>query len=397
MEPNRVHQRKSQVTRIKVLLACALCLVAGGAATFAGILAAVGPEGLALLQAERLIQKKFVGEYDETAVHQATLEAMVTSLGDRWSYYLTPEEYERTKENRTNTYVGIGITVDREARENGLLILSVAEGSPAQEAALLVGEIIRTVDGTAVTPETMDACINNIKGAEGTTVQLEVEGLDGVRRTMDIQRRTIQEISAQWEMLDSGAGLITIQNFFAGTAGLVAQGVEELSAQGASALILDVRNNPGGFVAELTQALDVLLPEGDIFISCSTDGEETVYTSDADCVDLPLAVLVNGESYSAAEFFAAQLRESAGAVVVGTRTSGKGYSQILFELADGSGIGLSTARYYTGSGVSLIGTGLEPEPSVELSQEAKAKLYLGQLPHEEDLQLQASLRALGLL
>ena len=127
-----------------------------------------------------------------------------------------------------------------------------------------------------------------------------------------------------------------------------------------------------------------------------SDGKEKVYTSDEACVDLPLAVLVNGDSYSAAEFLAAQLRESAGAVVAGTRTCGKGYSQMLYRLYDGSAIGLSTARYYTGGGESLIGVGLEPDPAVELTEEAKARLLVGELPYEEDLQLQAAIKALDL-
>ena len=180
-----------------------------------------------------------------------------------------------------------------------------------------------------------------------------------------------------------------------GTADLVRQGVEELQAQGARALVFDLRNNPGGYVTELTEILDFLLPEGTIFISRTNDGEETVYTSDAACVDLPMAVLVNAESYSAAEFFAAELREAAGAVVAGEQTSGKGYSQMLFTLADGSAISLSTARYYTGSGISLIGTGVTPEPLVALSQEEAQRLLAGTLSPEEDPQLQSALEALG--
>jgi carboxyl-terminal processing protease len=158
---------------------------------------------------------------------------------------------------------------------------------------------------------------------------------------------------------------------------------------------LDVRFNPGGYVKELAGILDLLLPEGDVFISRKYNGKETVYTSDEDCVDLPMAVLVNEHSYSAAEFLAAQLWEAADALVVGTRTCGKGYSQMLYELADGSAINLSTARYFTGSGVSLIGTGVEPEPSVAMTEEANQKLLAGQLPLEEDLQYQAAVRALG--
>lgn len=211
-----------------------------------------------------------------------------------------------------------------------------------------------------------------------------------------MERRTIQESSAHWLLTGDGVGLITIDNFYAGAADSVAEGVEDLQAQGAKALILDVRHNPGGYVTELVDILDLLLPEGDVFVSRQADGEETIYTSDESFVDLPLAVLVNGESYSAAEFLAAQLRETAGALVVGTQTTGKGYSQMLYELADGSAVGLSTARYYTGGGVSLIGVGLEPEPSVAMTDQANEKLLRGELPLEEDLQYQAAVRALDL-
>lgn len=383
------------ISRTKAILACILCLLIGGGAAFAGVLTALGSDGVTLLQADRLIREKFVGDYDETAHRETTLEAMVDSLGDRWSYYLTPQEYQQVQDTRSNSYVGIGIMVSRD-QPDGLLILSVTEGGPAQEAGLLAGEIIRAVDGTTVTEKTKEDCVTAIKGAEGTSVQLEVEGIDGVLRTVEVERRNIQGITATWKMAEGNVGLITIQNFYSGTADLVRQGVEALTGQGAKALVLDVRNNPGGYVTELTEILDLLLPEGDIFISRSYNGREKVYTSDADCVDLPLAVLVNGDSYSAAEFLAAQLRESAGAVVAGTRTCGKGYSQMLYELYDGSAIGLSTARYYTGGGESLIGVGLEPAPSVELTEEAKAKLLVGELPYEEDLQLQAAIKALDL-
>lgn len=386
---------KKMISRTKAVVACILCLLLGGAAAFGGVWLALGSDGITLLQANRLITEKFVGDYDETAHREATLEAMVDSLGDRWSYYLTPQEYQQVQDTRSNSYVGIGVTVSRD-EPDGLLILSVTQGGPAQEAGLTAGEIIRAVDGTPVTEETREDCVTAIKGAEGTTVRLEVEGTDGLCRTVEVERRTVRGITAAWEMVAGNVGHITIQNFYSGTADLVRQGVEELTAQGAKALVLDVRNNPGGYVTELTEILDLLLPEGDIFISRSYDGKEKVYTSDGACVDLPLAVLVNGDSYSAAEFLAAQLRESAGAVVAGTRTCGKGYSQMLYRLYDGSAIGLSTARYYTGGGESLIGVGLEPDPAVELTEEAKARLLVGELPYEEDLQLQAAIKALDL-
>lgn len=380
--------------RWKTLLLAVVCFVLGGGVTLTVAWQTLGQDGQALLQAYRLVTGKFVGEYDQRTMVESTLENMVTALGDRWSGYLDPQEAQQVKTARANTYVGIGVTVGQEP-EDGLEILRVTEGGPAQAAGLTPGEIIRGVDGQTITAENRADLVNAIQGEAGTTVTLEVEGTDGARRTVEVTRQEIHGLTATWTMLADQVGLVSIQNFYSGTADLVRQGVEELQAQGARALVFDLRNNPGGYVTELTEILDFLLPEGTIFISRTNDGEETVYTSDAACVDLPMAVLVNAESYSAAEFFAAELREAAGAVVAGEQTSGKGYSQMLFTLADGSAISLSTARYYTGSGISLIGTGVTPEPLVGLSQEEAQRLLAGTLPPEEDPQLQSALAALG--
>ena len=386
-------QNKKTIPRWKALLACFLCLVLGGTAATAGIWAAIGQDGRVLLQAQRLVDEKFVGEYDRDIHRQTTLNAMVEGLGDRWSYYLTPSQYQSTLAARANTYVGIGVTVSREDPDD-LVILEVTEGGPAAEAGVLAGDILRAVDGTEITPENREDCIAAIRGEEGTTVVLTIQRTDGTLEEVTVERRTIQEISADWILTEDEVGLITIYNFYSGVADSVTQAVEDLQAQGARALILDVRYNPGGYVHELVDILDLLLPEGDVFISRQYNGKEKVYTSDEAFVDLPLAVLVNEESYSAAEFLAAQLREAADALVVGTRTCGKGYSQMLYELSDGSAIGLSSARYFTGGGVSLIDVGVEPDPTVEMTDEANAKLLNGVLPLEEDLQYQAAIRAL---
>lgn len=333
--------------RVRGALIALVCFLLGGLVTLGVVWKVVGQDGRTLLQAYQLIRSEFVGEYDSQTHLETTLETMVDALGDRWSYYLTPEEAQQVKANRENTYVGIGITVGQNVED-------------------------------------------------GTTVSLEVEGTDGARRTVEVTRQEIHGVTATWTMTENQVGLVTILNFYAGTADLVKQGVAALQEEGAQALVFDLRNNPGGYVTELTEILDYLLPEGNIFISRTNDGEEVTYTSDASCVDLPMAVLVNANSYSAAEFFAAQLRESVGAPVIGEQTSGKGYSQILFDLPDGSAIGLSTARYYTGKGVSLIGTGLTPDTEVTLSEEDQQRLLAGELTPAEDAQFQAAVAALGL-
>jgi carboxyl-terminal processing protease len=376
------------------VLACLLCLVVGGVVAVQVLLGTVGTEGLAILQLYQLVESRFVGDYDQETYHQQVMEAQVEALGDRWSYYLTPENYAMVAETRSNSYVGIGISVSWE--EGDMTILSVTPGGPAEKAGLLAGERIVAVEDLAVTEETYEEALDAIKGEAGSSLTLTIQGTDGEERTVTLTREDIQGVSATWSMLEDQIGYVVLYNFYTGVADQVKEGVEELQAQGAKALVLDVRNNPGGYVTELTDILDYLLPEGDIFISETTDGTRQVYTSDASCVDLPLAVLVNGDSYSAAEFLAAQLRESVGAVVAGTQTCGKGYFQNLYALADGSAVGLSCGKYYTGEGVSLIGTGVVPDPSVELTDEAKTLLLQGKLDPADDVQLQAAIRALNL-
>ena len=378
---------------LRQLLACLLCLILGGGITLGAVWAWMGEDGRTLLSARRLIQQRFVGDYDEDTDLHMTLNAMVTGMGDRWSYYLTPDEAQQVREDRENAYVGIGVTVNQEG-ENGLEILTVTPGGPADEAGLQAGEIIQGVDGVAVTAENRSDMITAIRGEEESSVTLTIADAKGETRDVTVTRSAVHGITAAWTMLDGNLGLVTIANFYQGTADLVKQGVDELQKQGAVGLIFDVRSNPGGYVSELTQILDYLLPEGVIFKTTAYNGKEKEYTSDASFVDLPMAVLVNADSYSAAEFLAAQLQESAGAAVVGEKTSGKGYSQMLFDLPDGSAIGLSTARYFTGGGKSLIGTGLTPDPEISLTEEQQKDLLMGKLAHEDDPQLQAAIQAL---
>lgn len=378
---------------LRQFLACLLCLILGGGIALGAVWAWLGEDGRTLLSAQHLIERRFVGDYDKTEELHSTLNAMVEGLGDRWSYYLTPDEATQVREDRENAYVGIGVTVSQEG-EGGLEILTVTPGGPAAEAGIQSGEVIRAVDGVTVTAENRSDCITAIRGEEGSRVTLTIASVSGETRDVTLERQAVHGITAAWTMLDGDMGLVTIANFYQGTADLVKQGVDELQQQGAKGLIFDVRSNPGGYVSELTQILDDLLPEGVIFQTTSYNGTKKEYTSDADCVDLPMAVLVNADSYSAAEFLAAQLRESAGAAIIGEQTSGKGYSQMLFDLPDGSAIGLSTARYFTGGGKSLIGTGLTPDIPVSLTDEQQKQLLMGQLSHAEDLQLQAALQAL---
>lgn len=354
-----------------ILLPVTMLLTAGVLlAVFYGIF---GKEGLSLLEGLYLVNSRFVGEYDETQVVDSALSGMVDGLGDRWSYYLTEEEYEAQNQRRTNQYVGIGVTVNYES-EDGLTIVEVTEGGPAEAAGLQSGEVVTAVDGFSLAGEARYEGAERIQGEEGTTVTLEVLGTDGEARTVEVTRASLDSDPVTAKMLEGNVGYVALANFYDHSADRLKEEVTRLQEEGAEALVFDMRNNGGGYLSELTEMLDFLLPEGPIFISRDRAGNEEVTQSDAACVDLPMAVLVNANTYSAAEFFAAELQEQGVAVIVGEPTSGKGYSQQTFALPHGGAMAISTGAYFTGSGTSLIGTGLTLDWEVYLTDEGDAQL-----------------------
>jgi carboxyl-terminal processing protease len=363
---------KKRFSVCSIILTAALSvLVTLGAAALAAWLL-LGQAGLTIASGAAYIHTRFVGEYDASAMADAALDAMVDSLGDRWSYYMDQETYEAQQLRRSNAYVGIGVTVTYE--QDGLHIQSVSEGGPAQEAGLLTGEVITAVDGTDVTGDNASQGSSLIQGEEGTQVTLTVLNADGEERQVTVQRARLHTTSVSSELLEDGVGYVAISNFYSGCADQAQQAVDELLEQGAASLLFDVRDDPGGYLDELTDLLDYLLPEGTIFRSGDRSGPNKTVTSDADCVDLPMAVLVNENTYSAAELFAAQLQESVGAVIVGQPTFGKGYSQQTLTLFGGGALNLSTKTYYTGSGVSLIGAGVTLDIEVAQTGAGDAQL-----------------------
>lgn len=348
----------------------------------------LGRSGVAMVQTYLLARFAFVEtEADLDGATDKALSAFVDGLGDTWSYYLSAEDYQATLERRANNYVGIGVTVDSASREEGLLVQSVTEDGPADKAGVLAGDVITAVDGQSIAGDARQGAADLITGEAGTKVTLTLLGEDGANRDVTCTRATLYTPSARGRMLEGKIGYVQLSNFYSGSADSLKKEVDALMEQGAERLLIDVRNDPGGYVAELQKMLDYLLPEGPVFTHKPRWWFQSVYQSDADCVDLPMAVLVNQHSYSAAELLAAQLRESAGAPIVGERTTGKGYSQVTFPLVNGGGAGLSTAAYCTGSGHSLIGEGITPDVELSLPEGT----ILGGV---DDVQLQAAIELL---
>ena len=347
-----------------------------------------------LEELERIITDRFVGDVDGVAMEDAAASAMVASLGDRWSYYVPAASYDSFMEGKTNSYVGIGITVMAREDGSGFDIVRVEPGGSAQEAGIQPGDILVEAQGVSLAGLDINSPAQYIKGEEGTQVSVSV--LRGEQKlTFTVTRRTIETNVAEGQMLDGNIGYIKIINFNERCSEQTIALVEELTEQGAKALIFDLRDNPGGYRSELVKVLDHLLPEGPLFRSVGTDGREVVDESDEACVELPMAVLVNSESYSASEFFAAAMREYDWATVVGTPTCGKGYYQNTIRLSDGSALGLSVGAYYTPNGVSLAEVGgLIPDITVEVDEETAANIYAGLVDPMDDPQILAALESL---
>ena len=342
-----------------------------------------GFETTKLEQLEGLIQERFIGEADPVKLEDAAAAAMVSATGDRWSYYISASEYASYAEQMANAYVGVGITIQKQEGNLGFLILDVTAGGPAEAAGLQVEDLLIRVDGTDVREMTTEEVRNLVRGEEGSYVDMTVLRR-GETVTVSVERRKVQTPVATWEMLEHDIGLVTIENFDDRCAKETIAAIETLLDNGAKRLIFDVRNNPGGYAHELVDVLDYLLPEGELFRAVSYDGEENVDYSDADCLEMPMAVLVNGSSYSAAEFFAAAMQDYGAGYVVGQQTSGKGYFQTTIHLNDGSAVALSVGKYYTPGGISLANVGVTPDRWIETDEETEAGIYYGTLSPMED-------------
>lgn len=341
---------------------------------------------------EKLLDRYYIGQIDQKAMEDAAAEAMVDALGDRWSHYQSAEEYRIYQDVMSNSYVGVGIAISLREDGKGLDITEVTDDSPAQAAGVQTGDQLIAVDGTDIQGMTTAQVRTLIQREEGETLVLTLIR-QGETMDLTVEIGRIRSVVATGQLLPDGVGLITIANFDDRCAQETVAVIENLRSQGAKALIFDVRNNPGGYKREMVELLDYLLPEGPLFRTVDYRGVEKVDTSDADCLTMPMAVIMNLYSYSASEFFAAALHEYDAAVTVGEKTFGKGYFQNTFDLSDGSAVTLSIGKYYTPNGVSLTDVGLTPDVEVLLTEEETAKLRSGVLPVEEDPQIQAAIAA----
>ena len=334
------------------------------------------------VEIEKIIDDNYIGDADYNELYNAAAAAMVKSIGDKWSYFMNAEEYEAYKLSSSNEYSGIGVSV--KVNSSGEFeVFSVEESSPAANAGIAVGDIITAIDGEDVSDKTIEDVSLLIRSKVNKDFPMTLES-GGDTKTVTVACEIIYKNPVSSRLLDGNIGYIKISNFEAGSSENTKKAIEQLLQTVATSFIFDVRNNPGGLLTELVDLLDYILPEGDLFISVDKSGKETVQTSDKVSLKNKMIVLVNGNSYSAAEFFAAALQEYNWATVVGEQTTGKARSQITLELSDGSAVHISTHKYLTPNRVDLAEAG-GVTPDIAVAQDDE----------KTDKQLETAINALG--
>lgn len=337
---------------------------------------------------QQIIDKMYLEEEDVKAVQEGVYKGMVAALGDPYSVYFTKEEYDAFQESYTGEYCGIGASLLQNADTGLITIVKTFKGSPAQEAGLKTDDILYKVEGEEVTGEDLSEVVSKVKGKEGTTVNITIMR-DGEEMNLELVRKTISVPTVEYEMLDNKMGYIIISEFDEITTSQWTEAYEALKQQGMTSLIVDLRNNPGGGLTVVAEILDSILPEGMIVYHEDKNGQREEYKSDEEHkIEVPLAVLVNGNSASASEIFAGAVKDYGIGTLIGTTTFGKGIVQQMVSLGDGSAMKVTISKYYTPSGVCIHGTGIEPDIELEFDTEAYEK-------DESDNQLQKAIEVLS--
>lgn len=338
---------------------------------------------------DQYIDKNYYGEYDEEEIVDSSLKAMVAALDDKYSAYMTPDEYEQNLLDAKGSISGIGIVVNL-TDENEIKIVEVNEEGPAKEAGMKVDDVITAIDGKNVSEMEYADAVKLVRGETGTDVTLTVQrGTQQLDFT--ITREEIISKTVTSRMLENDIAYIRITGFKENTSYQYNVELKKCLEDGAKAVIFDLRNNGGGLVSACSECLDPLLPEGDIAIAEYKDGSsEVICKSDSIELNLPMAVLVNENSASAAELFAASLRDFDKAVLVGKNTFGKGIMQNTYNLDNGGGLRLTVAKYRTVKSECYHGVGLAPDYEVDMS-EKYSQTAIEDIPESEDTQLQKAI------
>ncbi|QEH70735.1 S41 family peptidase [Cellulosilyticum sp. ST5] len=340
---------------------------------------------------EAVLKDYYVGDIDEQKLEEGIYKGFVAGVGDAYTNYYTSDEYASFKEKSSGMYAGIGIQMTLQTYDNSIEVTEVFEGSPAEKAGIKPKDRIIKAAGKRVTGDEFEILPTLVKGTPGTTVDITVyRPSEEKNYDFTIERASVASPTVYFRMLDNEVGYIQIKQFEAVTYDQFKVALDKLKKEKAKGLVLDLRDNPGGLLNIVEQIADELVPEGIIVSTKDKQGKGSEYYADSKYTDIPMVVLINGNSASASEVLAGALKDYSRAELIGTTTFGKGVVQTIIPLSDGSAIKLTTSQYFTPSGVCIQGIGIAPDYEVKLSTE---KILKGrELTDTEDDQLQTAIK-----
>ena len=353
----------NQGIKLKYVLALLLIFVGGAVAlTYTKMLDRVGgktdySEAMRYIELKNICEEKYIDEVDRASMTDSSSAAIVSGLGDKWSYYMTPDEYDTYQLYNANDYTDIGISMIKNEEGGGFYIVSVTPNTPSFEGGLASGMIITAIAGQDVTNMDIDGVRKLIRSNLDKEFIITVNG----KEDHSINCASTYSSAVSYRLEKTEAGYIQIKNFEAGSGQDAINAIEDLLSQKAVALCIDVRNNPGGLPEEITKLLDYLIPNGELFSIVDKQGHKESIRSDAMSLSLPMVVLINSGTYAEAEVFAAVLQEYQWAELMGEPTTGMTRMQETFEFEDGSAVRLSTKSYLTPNGVDIcLSNGIIP-------------------------------------
>lgn len=343
-------------------------------------------------QIEKTLDTYYVEDYDKELAEELMYTGLAAGVGDPYTYYLSADSLAEQMEKNSGHFVGIGVEIY--AGDDGYIVVSsVTPGGPAEAAGILAEDKITEVDGESITGKTAADVSALVKGEAGTDVTLTIfRESTGEVLEKTVTRQDIQVKTVSWRMMDDNIGYIAITNFRENTYSQFKEALDVLEAEGMEKLVLDLRNNTGGLVKSAHEIGEELLPESIMVYTMDKDGNREDTLCDDVYNDVPLVVLVNGNSASAAEILAGAIQDTGRGQLIGTTTFGKGLVQRLFTLPDGSGLNVTIQKYYTPNGTSIHGVGITPDYEVELPEEYAQQTNI---PAEADTQLQKAVEVLS--
>lgn len=324
-----------------------------------------------------MINQLYIGDIDEESMLEGAIKGYVEGLGDPYTEYLTKEEMEEFTEETNSEYVGIGVYVGNDTVNNTILVVGVMKSSPAEEAGIQIGDVIEKIDGVAYTGKQLDEATKVLKAEEGTTATLTIRR-DNEEKELTVVRRkiTVQHVAS--EMLENNIAYIQIDSFDANVASSFEEQITSLMNNGATGIIIDLRNNGGGIVDEATGIADLFLDKGETILITKSkkenNEEETKSERDPIVNDISVVILVNEATASASEILAGALKDNYGATIIGKQTYGKGVIQTLYTLTDGSGIKITTEEYYTPNHNQINEVGITPDIEVDITENEDTQL-----------------------